>query len=152
MKTIGVIADTHGLLREEAIGLLAGSDLILHAGDIGKLDVIVGLQQIAPVIAVRGNVDKEPWADDFEAVEAIEVGGKFLYLIHNVNELDVDPVGQFDAVIFGHSHKPVNEVRDGVLFFNPASAGPRRFKLPIAVGKIRISDSEVSAEIIEIDI
>ena len=152
MKTIGVISDTHGLLREEAIQILEGCDLILHAGDIGKLEVIAGLQRIAPVIAVRGNVDKEPWADDFGAVEVIEVSGKYLYLIHNVSELDVDPVGQFDAVIFGHSHKPVNEVKEGVLFFNPASAGPRRFKLPIAVGKIRLSDSHISAEIIEIDL
>lgn len=152
MKTIGVIADTHGLLRQEAIQLLEGSDLILHAGDIGKLEVIVGLEQIAPVVAVRGNVDKEPWADGFEAVEAIEVEGRYLYLIHNIQELDVDPSGHFDAVVFGHSHKPVNEVKDGVLYFNPASAGPRRFKLPIAIGKIRLSDSHISAEIIEIDI
>lgn len=135
---IGIISDTHSLVRPEAIAALQGSELILHAGDIGKPEVLDELREIAPVMAVRGNIDKSPWADDLPMTEAIEINGRFVYLIHNIAELDLDPAGHFDVVIFGHSHKPCHEIRDGVLYFNPASAGPRRFSLPVSVGEMKI--------------
>lgn len=148
---IGVISDTHSLVRPQALEALRGSELILHAGDIGKPSVLDELRSIAPVIAVRGNIDKAHWASAIPEVEAVEVNGKFLYLLHNIDELDLDPIGQFDVVVFGHSHKPCNERREGVLFFNPASAGPRRFSLPIAVGRLRIhADGEIESEIVNL--
>lgn len=152
MTKIGVISDTHGLLRDEAAELLADSDIILHAGDIGNQAVIVRLQEIAPVVAIRGNVDKDSWAASVPEQEAVEIGGKFFYLIHNVNEMNLDPAGQFDVVVSGHSHKPGMTSKNGVLYFNPGSAGPRRFSLPIALGKIEVADGQVTAQIVEIEI
>ena len=146
-KHIGVISDTHGLLREEALSALTGCDLILHAGDIGRPEVVDGLRRIAPVIAVRGNVDRAPWAREFPEFEAVEINGQYIYLLHNIDELDVDPEGQFDAVVFGHSHKPCNETRNGVLYFNPGSAGPRRFTLPIAVGRLRVGPDGIEGQV-----
>ena len=149
---IGVISDTHGLVRPEAIAVLEGSDLILHAGDVGSSDVLRKLEEIAPVKAVRGNVDKGNWACALPMEEVVEVGGKHLYIIHNIDELDLDPAGQFDAVVFGHSHRPKNELRGGVLFFNPGSAGPRRFTLPIAVGRITLEAGSLVGEVVELDV
>lgn len=150
MTRIGVISDTHGLVREEVQGLFHGCDVILHAGDIGRYSVLEDLRRIAPVIAVRGNIDKEQWAKEIDEYEVIEIEGKYIYILHNIQELDLEPKGQFDIVIFGHSHKPVNEDKDGVLYFNPGSAGPRRFNLPIAIGVIEIKGNGLHSEIIEI--
>ena len=148
---IGVISDTHGLLRPEAVELLRGSEHIIHAGDIGGPEIIGELEKIASVTAIRGNVDTQAWARRFAETEVVELGGVFLYVIHDVNAIDLNPkAAGFAAVISGHSHKPKQEVRDGVLYFNPGSAGPRRFKLPISVGTLVILDGTVSAEILEI--
>ncbi len=148
MTTIGVISDTHGLLRKEAIELLKGSDLILHAGDIGKQSVLKELKSIAPVIAIRGNVDQDDWATNIDETQTFERDGVSIYLIHNIKEIDINPVGRFDVVVSGHSHKPRSEVKNDVLYFNPGSAGPRRFKLPIALGKLTLRDGSVEDEII----
>jgi len=148
---IGVISDTHGLLRPEAVELLRGSEHIIHAGDIGAPQIIPELEKIAPVTAIRGNVDTQPWAHKFAETEVIELGGIFLYVIHDANALDLNPkAAGFAVVISGHSHKPSQQVKDGVLYFNPGSAGPRRFKLPISVGRLVIDGGKVSAEILEI--
>jgi putative phosphoesterase len=142
---LGVISDTHGLLRPEAVEALHGSDMIVHAGDVGSPDVLRELEKIAPVIAVRGNNDREPWAKDLPLTDVLELGGASIYVLHDVNELDLDPrAAGFSVVIAGHSHQPRSEERDGVLFFNPGSAGPRRFRLPISVGHIVIEGSRVS--------
>jgi putative phosphoesterase len=149
MIVVGVISDTHGLLRPEAALALAGSDVILHAGDIGSPDVLAALGAIAPVFAVRGNNDHGPWADELPENEWIEVGGVSLYLLHDVSTLDVDPRDAGLAVVIaGHSHKPARDLRDGVLFFNPGSAGPRRFQLPIAVGRLTVERGAVDAKTI----
>jgi len=151
MTIVGVISDTHSLLRPEASEYLCGSDIIVHAGDIGSVDVIVELEKIAPVKAIRGNIDKGSWADEFPEVEVVEVHGKYLYILHSLNDLDLDPIAAgFDVVISGHSHVPKMEEIDGVLYLNPGSAGPRRFKLPIALAKLSVTESNISAEIHEI--
>jgi hypothetical protein len=149
---IGVISDTHALLRPEAVRALDGCELILHAGDIGNSQVISTLKAIATVVAIRGNIDKGSWANEFPITEALEVNGKFIYLIHNIDELDLDPIGTFDAVVFGHSHQPKNEEKNGVLYFNPGSAGPRRFSLPIAVGRLSTHEHGITGQIIELSI
>jgi putative phosphoesterase len=136
---VGIISDTHGLLRPEAVELLRGSEHIIHAGDIGSPEIIPALEKIAPVTAIRGNVDMQPWARRFAETEVVEVAGLHIYVIHDVNALDLDPrAAGFAAVISGHSHQPKQEMKDGVLYFNPGSAGPRRFKLPISVGDWRL--------------
>ena len=138
---VGVISDTHGLLRPEAVEALRGSDLIVHAGDVGALEVLAGLRQLAPVTAVRGNVDTAPWTSALPAVDVVDAGGTHLYVLHQIEHLDLDPAAAgFAAVIYGHSHKPSAEVRKGVLFLNPGSAGPRRFTLPICLARLRLSD------------
>ncbi|MBD1912401.1 MULTISPECIES: metallophosphoesterase family protein [unclassified Leptolyngbya] len=150
---IGVISDTHGLLRPEAIDALAGSSLILHAGDIGKPEILEGLQAIAPTIAVRGNNDKGAWAEHIPEHETIEVGRVLIHVLHILKELTFDPKEKgIGVVITGHSHKPLIEEREGVLFLNPGSAGPRRFKLPISVAQLHLNDSAVHAEIVELEI
>jgi uncharacterized protein len=150
---IGVISDTHGLLRPEAVELLRGSDHIIHAGDIGAPEIVGELEKIAPVTAIRGNVDTQAWARRYAETEVVELGGVFLYVLHDVNAIDLNPkAAGFTAVISGHSHKPKQELKDGVLYFNPGSAGPRRFKLPISVGRLLIADGKVSAEILEISL
>ena len=149
---IGVISDTHGLLRPEALDVLDGSELILHLGDIGSPDVIPRLREIAPVVAVRGNVDKGEWAEEFPLTDVVSIHGKTLYLIHNIQDLDVKPEGLFDGIVFGHSHKPVNERRSDVLYFNPGSAGPRRFTLPIALGRLQVAESGIVGEIVELEL
>lgn len=146
---IGVISDTHGLLRPEAREALRGSELILHAGDLGAAKVLHALQRIAPVVAVRGNVDLEDWAERLPTTEVAECAGKTFYLLHRIADLDLKPAAAgFAAVIYGHSHRPLIEWRDGILFFNPGSAGPRRFSLPVTVGKIEIVDGELRPEIV----
>jgi uncharacterized protein len=148
---IGVISDTHGLLRPEAVELLRGSEHIIHAGDIGAPEIIPELEKIAPVTAIRGNVDTEAWARQFAATEVVELGGRYLYVIHDANALDLSPrAAGFAAIISGHSHKPKQEIKDGVLYFNPGSAGPRRFKLAISVGRLEIVDGKMSGEILQI--
>jgi putative phosphoesterase len=148
---IGVISDTHGLVRPEALAALVGSELILHAGDVGDPTVLVRLAEIAPVRAVRGNNDRGAWADDIPLVDTIEAGGARIYLLHDAHELDLDArAAGVQAVVAGHSHRPRLEVVDGVLHFNPGSAGPRRFKLPISVGKLRVTRGTIKAEIVEI--
>lgn len=145
---VGVISDTHGLLRPEALAALRGVDMIVHAGDVGSAGVLRGLEAIAPVIAVRGNNDYGPWADKLPLTDAFEIGGVTLYAIHDVKELDLDPrAAGLSAVIAGHSHRPLAEERDGVLFFNPGSAGPRRFRLPITVGRLVIAESHITSAI-----
>ena len=146
-----MISDTHGLLRPEAVELLRGSEHIIHAGDIGAPEIVGELEKIAPVTAIRGNVDTEAWARKFAETEVVELGGLYLYVIHDANALDLNPkAAGFAAVISGHSHKPKQEVKDGVLYFNPGSAGPRRFKLPISVGRLLIHEGRLSGEILQI--
>lgn len=149
--TVGIISDTHGLLRPEALAALRGSDYIIHAGDVGEPDILRQLAKIAPVTAVRGNVDREKWARRLPETNLLEVGAIALYLLHDVSRLDLAPRSAgFAAVIFGHSHRPSREMRNGVLFFNPGAAGPRRFSLPVTVGRLRIAGSQLSAEIVNL--
>ena len=136
---VGVISDTHGLLRPEALEFLRGSEHIIHAGDIGSAEIVPALEKIAPVTAIRGNVDTQPWARRFAETEVVVLAGFHIYVIHDVNALDLKPeAAGFVAVISGHSHKPGQSTRDGVLYFNPGSAGPRRFTLPVSAGKLEI--------------
>jgi hypothetical protein len=153
VRRIGVVSDTHGLLRPEALEGLRGSDLIVHAGDVGNVDVLERLRAIAPTVAVRGNVDTGAWAAELPATEVVEVGGLHLYVLHDISTLDLDPkAAGFAAVIFGHSHRPSVELRDGVLFLNPGSAGPRRFSLPIGVARLRVVGERLSHELVELSI
>ena len=148
---IGVISDTHGLLRPEAVDALRGSRHIIHAGDVGSPDILEKLFQIAPVTAVRGNIDKEAWARILPETEVIELGGISIYALHDLARLDLKPqAAGFSVVISGHTHRPQQETCDGVLFFNPGSAGPRRFKLPISVGRLVIEHGKVRGELVEL--
>jgi uncharacterized protein len=150
---IGVISDTHGLLRPQAIEALRGVEHIIHAGDVGGSDILAKLRKLAPVTAIAGNVDVEAWAKKLPATEVVELDGRSFYVLHNVRALDLKPkAAGFAAVIYGHSHQPGYEFRDGVLYFNPGSAGPRRFRLPVTVGKIEIRDGELFPEIVELEI
>lgn len=151
---VGVISDTHGLMRAEALRALAGSELIIHAGDIGRPEVLDALRTIAPaVVAVRGNNDREAWASDITETETIEIGGLRLYLLHALQELALDPVADgFDVVITGHSHRPSVERRDGVLYLNPGSAGARRFKLPVSVARLTVHGRSCRARIVELKV
>lgn len=152
MTSIGVISDTHSLLRPEAVKLLQGSELIIHAGDIGSIEVIDQLNAIAPVTAVRGNIDKSPFGDRFAEYEVLKVNGKYVFVLHDLKELDLDPVAAgFDVIVSGHTHVPQLEDNQGVLYLNPGSAGPRRFSLPIALARLDISDSGIEAKIMEIE-
>jgi putative phosphoesterase len=151
MTIVGVISDTHGLLRAEAVEALRGVAHILHAGDVGAEDVLKELRKIAPVTAVRGNVD-QAWARELPLNQVVEVAGTSIYMLHILAELDLKPeVARFAAVIYGHSHQPSQEVKRGVLYFNPGSAGPRRFKLPTTVGRLIIEKGSVRGEIINIE-
>jgi uncharacterized protein len=152
-RLIGVISDTHGLVRPAALKGLAGSNLIIHAGDIGTPEVLEALRSIAPVVAVRGNNDKDEWARVLPETEVVEVGVVALYVLHDVKALDLDPAAAgFRAVISGHSHRPAVATRQGVLFVNPGSAGPRRFKLPVCVARLHIQGDAVAAELIELEV
>jgi len=150
---VGLISDTHGLLRPQALAALAGSDYIVHAGDIGDAAILEALRAIAPVTAVRGNNDRGPWARDIPETDVLRVGGFYLYAIHDIAELDLDPAAAgFQVVVAGHSHKPGQQMRGGVLHINPGSAGPRRFKLPVSVGRLQVTGAQVVAELIELSV
>jgi hypothetical protein len=143
MKIVGVISDTHGLLRPEAVEALAGVDLIVHAGDIGSPQVTDALRKIAPVVAIRGNVDRGVWTNEFSATEIVEVDGLLLYVLHDIGQLDLDPAAAgFRVVIYGHSHDPRVADKQGVVYLNPGSAGPRRLRLPISLARMRVGNVE----------
>lgn len=145
---IGVISDTHGLLRPEAIEAIRGSDRIIHAGDIGSPEILDRLSTIAPVTAVRGNIDKAAWARKLPETEVLETGGISIYVLHDLAELDLKAKSAgFAVVVSGHSHVPKQETRDDVLYFNPGSAGPRRFKLPVSVGKLIVESGSARGEL-----
>ncbi len=148
---IGVISDTHGLLRPEAVAALQGSDYIIHAGDVGDPQILDKLAAIAPVTAVRGNVDHGAWAQRLPTTNVLEIGEVSIYVLHRLQDLDLKPeVAKFAAVVYGHSHVPKQESKNGVLYFNPGSAGPRRFKLAVSVGRLVVVRGRISAEIREI--
>ncbi|KQT08967.1 metallophosphoesterase family protein [Ramlibacter sp. Leaf400] len=150
MKRVGLISDTHGLVRQSVLDYLRGSDLILHAGDILEGEILQQLAQIAPVTAVRGNNDWGPWADRLDETELLAVEGVAIFLVHDLSHLPRHARARAARVVVtGHSHKPLVQERDGVLFVNPGSAGPRRFKLPISAGELRIDGGQVSASITE---
>jgi putative phosphoesterase len=153
-KTIvGIISDTHGLLRPEAVAALKGSDLIIHAGDVGKPEVIDALREIAPTSVVRGNIDKAHWAQALPTTELVAVGESWFFVLHEISQLDLDPpTAGFAAVVYGHSHQPAIETRDGVLFLNPGSAGPRRFKLPVTVARVVVTGRRLAPEIVELKV
>ena len=149
--TVGIISDTHGLLRPEAVVALKDSQLILHAGDVGDAGILERLRAIAPTVAVRGNVDTSAWATVLPLTEVVSVGELQLYMLHNLSELELNPkAAGFAAVISGHTHRPLAEVRDGVLYLNPGSAGPRRFSLPIAVARLEVRGADLAYEMIEL--
>jgi putative phosphoesterase len=148
---VGLISDTHGLLRPEALAALEGVSRILHAGDIGAAEILTQLGAIAPVTAVRGNNDRDAWARGIAEHEVVQIGGKSIYVLHDLKELDVDPATSgFSVVVTGHSHKPLITTRDDVLYVNPGSAGPRRFKLPISIAILEIAGDAIRAEIREL--
>ena len=149
---IGVIADTHSKMRPEALEVLKGSDLILHAGDVGRDEVLEALEAIAPVVAIRGNIDKSGRAATLPDVQELEFLDHAFYMLHDVKTLDFDPQSRFRVVIAGHSHKPRNEWVGDVLYFNPGGAGPRRFTLPITVGRLQVSEDGVVGEIFELPV
>jgi len=151
MVRVGAISDTHGLLRPEAIAFLQGSDHIVHGGDICDPATLEMLASIAPVTAVRGNNDKGAWAEGLAETEFIRIGEIFIYAIHDLAKLDIDPgAAGVQVVVSGHTHKPFIEERDGVLYVNPGSSGPRRFTLPISVAELVVSGNSVSARIVEL--
>ena len=148
---IGVISDTHGLLRPEAMSALESCERIIHAGDVGEESILSKLEALAPVDAVRGNVDFEPWARRLPRTRVVEVGGVSVYVLHDILDLDLDPsAASFDVVVFGHSHRPVVEHKHGVMHLNPGSAGPRRFHLPVTVAILHVRDGKADAEIVEV--
>jgi len=148
---IGVISDTHGLLRVEAIESLRGSEYIIHAGDVGSPEILEQLSAIAPVTAVRGNVDQGAWSRKLPETQVLEVGGISIYVLHDLVQLDLKPkAAGFSVVVSGHSHIPKQETREGVLYFNPGSAGPRRFKLPVSVGRLVLEHGGVRGEILQL--
>ncbi len=151
-KKIGLISDTHGLLRPEALDLLLGSDFIVHAGDVGRPEIIAELARLAPVTAVRGNIDTAVWAQSLPATDVLDAGDSTcLYVLHRIEDLDLDPAAAgLQAVISGHSHKPSIRWKDGVLYINPGSAGPRRFSLPISIGHLLVENGTVTPDLIEI--
>jgi putative phosphoesterase len=149
---IGVISDTHGLLRPEAVAALRGVEHILHAGDVGDRAILDALREIAPVTAIRGNVDVSGACAELPATDVVELGDRLFYLVHSVKDLDINPVAAGVAmVVSGHSHKASVQVRDGVIYFNPGSAGPRRFSLPVTVGFVTVEDG-VEASVMELDV
>ena len=148
---VGLISDTHGLLRPEALRALQGSELIVHAGDLGAPGIIEALASLAPVVAVKGNVDKAVWAAALPATAIATAGGTLIYVLHDLNELDLDPAAAgFSVVVSGHSHKPSQTERSGVLYINPGSAGPRRFKLPVTVARLYLSPGQHRVEFVDL--
>lgn len=151
IKVIGVISDTHGLLREEAVQALRGVDLILHAGDVGAPEILEKLKAIAPVVAVKGNIDTAPWTSQLPATSVVELGQANVYMLHDVHALDLNPkAAGFQCVVSGHSHKPSRTERDGVLYINPGSAGPRRFDLPVTLARFDLRHDPWKIEFIEL--
>lgn len=148
---IGLISDTHGLLRPQALNALRDSELILHAGDVGKPEILAALREIAPVIAVRGNVDKPDWASTLPETAVAEAGTVLFYVLHDLHTLDLNPAAAgFHVVVSGHSHQPGKSERDGVLYINPGSAGPRRFQLPVTVARLNLSRAPFEVEFVEL--
>lgn len=151
IRHLGLISDTHGLLRKEALDALRGSELILHAGDIGAPEILESLREIAPVVAVRGNNDEGAWAERLPLTEVVEAGGVSIYMLHILDELDLNlKASGFAMVVSGHSHKPAQAVKDGVLYVNPGSAGPRRFQLPVTVARLDLQVRPWRAEFIDV--
>lgn len=151
IAVVGVISDTHGLLRPEALRALDGSDLIVHAGDVGKPEILDTLRTLAPVIAVRGNIDEGDWADALPLTTSIAAGPAVIFVLHDLQQLDLDPaVSGFQVVLSGHSHKPSRTERNGVLYLNPGSAGPRRFKLPVTLARLDLRQSPWQVEFIDL--
>jgi uncharacterized protein len=152
LKKIGLISDTHGLLRKEAVEALRGSELIIHAGDVGKPEILEELKKISPVIAIRGNVDTEPWAQGLPETGVAEAGAAMIYVLHDVKALDLNPAASgFQIVVSGHSHKPGKSERDGVLYVNPGSAGPRRFQLPVTLARLRLGRPPYEVEFVNLE-
>jgi putative phosphoesterase len=152
MKILGLISDTHGLLREEAVRALRGSDLILHAGDVGAPEILDTLRTIAPVVAVRGNVDTDKWGQTLPFTEVIQVGSVMIYMLHILQDLDVNPAAAgFRIVVSGHSHKPGQTEKDGVFYINPGSAGPRRFYLPVTVARLDLEARPWTVQFIDLE-
>jgi hypothetical protein len=151
MSRIGLISDTHGLLRPQAEAFLRGCERIVHAGDIGEASILEALGRLAPVTAVRGNNDRGGWAEALPQSEVLQIGEVFVYVLHDLAELELDPAAAgFQVVVCGHSHRPLVEKRDGVLYVNPGSAGPRRFSLPIAAAELHVSGASVEARLVEL--
>ena len=150
---IGIISDTHGLLRPEAVAALRGADRILHAGDIGDPGILDSLGQLAPVTAIRGNIDRDLWARALPETEVLEVEGISIYMLHDLAKLDLKPeAAGFRVVVYGHSHRPKLEEKNGTLYFNPGSAGPRRFQLPVSIGTLEINAGRVEPKLIDLKI
>jgi putative phosphoesterase len=150
-KRIGVISDTHGLLRDEAVEALQGSELIIHGGDIGGREIIDSLSRIAPVVAVRGNTDSEPWASSLPETAVVEAGAVLIYVVHDIHALDIDlAAAEFRIVVSGHSHRASRSDRDGVLYLNPGSAGPKRFDLPITLARIELSQEPWKIDFVDL--
>jgi len=148
---IGVISDTHGLIRPEALTALTGSELIIHAGDVGKPEIIDTLKEIAPVVAVRGNVDTESWASALPETEVVATGAATIYVLHDVHALDLNPAAAgFHIVVSGHSHKPARMESGGVLYINPGSAGPRRFQLPVTIARLDLAQTPWKVDFINL--
>jgi putative phosphoesterase len=151
-QKIGLISDTHGLLREEALHALGGSDLIIHAGDVGDPKILEALRQIAPVVAVRGNVDTAEWAKSLPESAVAEAGAVHIYVLHDSNALDLDAkAAGFHIVVSGHSHKPGRSERNGVVYINPGSAGPRRFNLPVTVARLDLGETPWKVEFVDLE-
>jgi putative phosphoesterase len=151
VSIIGLISDTHGLLRPEALKALESSHLIIHAGDVGNPAILNRLRTLAPVIAVRGNIDKGDWAKQLPLTDVLEAGQAVIYVLHDLQQLDLDPVAaQFDIVISGHSHKTAHTERSGVLYINPGSAGPRRFRLPVTVARLHVRQKPWEVEFLKL--
>jgi putative phosphoesterase len=151
-KLIGLISDTHGLLREEALSALRGAELIVHAGDVGAPEILDALRALAPVVAVRGNVDREEWAQALPLTAVAEAGPVKIYALHDLNQLDLDPAAAgFQVVVSGHSHKLGRSERSGVLYVNPGSAGPRRFQLPITVARLDLGVTPWKLEFVDLE-
>jgi len=151
LTAIGLISDTHGLLREEALRALKSSELIIHAGDVGKPEIIDTLKRIAPVVAVRGNVDTEPWASALPETEIVEAGAATIFVLHDVHALDLNPAAAgFHIVVSGHSHKPARTECDGVLYINPGSAGPRRFQLPVTLARLDLGQTPWKVDFLDL--
>ena len=153
MIRVGLISDTHGLLRPEAVAFLRGSDFIVHAGDIGHAAILKELASLAPLTAVRGNNDKGQWAKAVQETGVLRVGQVVIHVVHNIAELTLDPLAAgFQVVVSGHSHKPSVKERDGVLYVNPGSSGPRRFKLPVALAELAVNGNSVRARVVELEV